>query len=135
MAKAKTPKEIPERYSKTAKEINSMTSSQELPGYVIDAVNALLKPYNISIEARQGKRGKVIIDVLGMTCKKRAEAILDKMKYNKAERTLFNMGRYRAVGALSEGIDPNIFMFWEEQHGDKNPESLRGMEEELSFWT
>lgn len=135
MAKTKPVKEIPKRYSKTAEEINNMTSSQDVPGYVIDAVNALLKPYNVSIKASQGKRGNVIIDVTGMTCKKREEAILDKMKYNKSERTHFNMGRYQAAGALSDGIESNIFMFWQEQHGNNNPESLRGMEEELSFWT
>lgn len=33
------------------------------------------------------------------------------------------------------GLDSNYIPFHEEQYRSKNPEYLRGMEEELSFWT
>lgn len=66
---------------------------------------------------------------------KRYDELVLKMRLDKTTRTAYNLGRFKALGQVTDGTNLQVAKLWfMENHADQ-PEYLRGFLEELELWT
>lgn len=66
---------------------------------------------------------------------KRYEELVLKMRLDKTARTAYNLGRFYALGQVTDGTNLQVAKLWFMENHDENSEYMRGFLAELELWT